>query len=135
MPRVRNLRRFADKPPPTAPQEHGSQQAQSVSGRFKELSRKYGWAAVGVYFGLSVLDFPFCFLAVRLVGPDRIGEAEHAIVDGFWNLVGLVVPSMKAENRLPVEVEAIEAEMREAGPTNGNGHNHKEEASTYIDSG
>lgn len=45
----------------------------SLSGRFKKLSREYGWSAVGVYFALSVLDFPFCFLLVRIVGTERIG--------------------------------------------------------------
>lgn len=45
----------------------------SLSARLKKLSREYGWAAVGVYFGLSVLDFPFCFALVRFIGVDRIG--------------------------------------------------------------
>jgi N-terminal acetyltransferase 2 len=80
-------------------QEEGSQAPHGLSARFKELSRKYGWAAVGVYFGLSALDFPFCFLAVRLVGPDRIGEVEHAIVDGFWHVVAMVAPSMAPKSR------------------------------------
>lgn len=44
-----------------------------ISARLKKLSREYGWSAVGVYFALSVLDFPFCFLLVRIVGTDRIG--------------------------------------------------------------
>ncbi|KAL6856477.1 hypothetical protein J3F83DRAFT_752677 [Trichoderma novae-zelandiae] len=52
----------------------------SLSGRFKKLSREYGWSAVGVYFALSVLDFPFCFLLVRIVGTDRIGQVEHYVV-------------------------------------------------------
>lgn len=47
---------------------------QGLSARFKKLSREYGWAAVGVYFALSVLDFPFCFLLVRVVGTERIGK-------------------------------------------------------------
>ena len=46
----------------------------SLSARLKKLSREYGWAAVGVYLGLSVLDFPFCFLLVRTLGTERIGE-------------------------------------------------------------
>jgi len=53
------------KPPP---------EPTSISARLKKLSREYGWAAVGVYMGLSVLDFPFCFLLVRIVGTERIGE-------------------------------------------------------------
>src|ERR1700761_6777783 len=65
--RIRNnIRSNSNKPSAQAVQESSSQQPLSFSARFKELSRKYGWAAVGVYFGLSALDFPFCFLAVRL---------------------------------------------------------------------
>ncbi|KIV78927.1 hypothetical protein PV11_06526 [Exophiala sideris] len=53
----------------------------SLKERLKKLSREYGWSAVGVYLALSALDFPFCFLAVRTLGTDRIGRWEHAIVD------------------------------------------------------
>jgi len=51
-----------------------------LSARLKKLSREYGWSAVGVYFALSVLDFPFCFLLVRIVGTDRIGALEDWIM-------------------------------------------------------
>lgn len=50
-----------------------AEESLSLSGRLKKLSREYGWSAVGVYFGLSILDFPFCFLFVRLVGAEKIG--------------------------------------------------------------
>lgn len=57
-----------------ANQKGGSAKEPSgLSARLKKLSREYGWAAVGVYLGLSVLDFPFCFLLVRIVGTDKIG--------------------------------------------------------------
>ena len=85
---------------------------------------------MGVYLGLSVVDFPFCFLAVRLVGPDRIGEVEHATVDGFWNLVSTIVPSMKAEHR--GTVEAVEAHVGDIPDQDENGPKVKEEASTYL---
>ncbi|KAF2479851.1 hypothetical protein BDY17DRAFT_256427 [Neohortaea acidophila] len=122
-------RHNSGKSSPPAAQEAGSQASLSLSGRFKELSRKYGWAAVGVYFGLSVLDFPFCFLAVQLIGPDRIGEAEHAVVDWFWNTVGVVFPSMQAEDRA-LQDAVVEAEGRE-GVVGKAGH-HKENASMCI---
>ena len=54
----------------------------SFSQRFKDLTRKYGWAALGTYFALSVLDYPFFFLAVRSIGADRIGQYEHVV--GEW---------------------------------------------------
>ena len=47
----------------------------TLSARMKKLSKEYGWVAVGVYFGLGFLDFPFCFLLVRMVGTDRICES------------------------------------------------------------
>lgn len=74
-------------------QHHPAQQPSKSKGigeRFRELSRKYGWAAVGVYLGLTVLDFPLCFLAVRWMGTERIAEAEHFVVQGFWNLLAML---------------------------------------------
>lgn len=46
----------------------------SLGGRLKKLSREYGWSAVGVYFLLSAADFPFCYLLVKYLGTERIGE-------------------------------------------------------------
>lgn len=65
----------------------GSDEPQSLSARLRKLSREYGWAALGVYLGLSVLDFPFCFLLVRMVGTDRIAEVEHWIMAGVKKVV------------------------------------------------
>jgi hypothetical protein len=44
----------------------------------KELSRKYGWAAAGVYAVLSVLDFMSCFIVIRAFGAETVGKYEHA---------------------------------------------------------
>jgi hypothetical protein len=44
-----------------------------MSAKFKKLSREYGKAAVAVYFGLSILDYPFFFLLVKAVGTERVG--------------------------------------------------------------
>ena len=46
----------------------------TLGGRLKKLSREYGWSAVGVYFLLSAADFPFCYLLVKYLGTERIGE-------------------------------------------------------------
>ncbi|KAI5860785.1 hypothetical protein GGS23DRAFT_209674 [Durotheca rogersii] len=73
----RNPRLRSATPPPkgaTPPEPQG------FSARLKKLSREYGWAALGVYLGLTVLDFPFCFLLVRAVGTERIGEIEHFVI-------------------------------------------------------
>lgn len=53
--------------------QNGTQEKLTLSQKLKRLSKEYGWSAVGVYFALSILDFPLCFLLVRIVGTDTIG--------------------------------------------------------------
>lgn len=53
-----------------------SEEPTSLGGRLKKLGREYGWSALGVYFALSALDFPFCYLLVKYLGTERIGEFE-----------------------------------------------------------
>lgn len=129
--RTRNARWNSDKPKLPAASENGNQAPQTYSQRFKDLSRRYGYAAVGVYLGLSVLDFPFCFLTVRLVGPERVGEVEHAIVDSFWSLISIVVPSMGPEDRTASD-NAIAEEVKETQSVDSNGHKHNDNASMYV---
>ena len=57
----------------TGPSSSAAAESLTLKQRIKKLSREYGWTAVGVYFGLSLLDFPFCFLLVRTLGTDRVG--------------------------------------------------------------
>lgn len=64
----------------------------------RKLSREYGWSALGVYLALSAADFPFCFLAVRWLGTDRIGRWEHAVIQAFWNSVETVYPGARARS-------------------------------------
>lgn len=64
----------------------------SFSERLRKLSREYGWSALGIYLFLSALDFPFCFVAVRLLGVERIGHYEHIIVEGAKDISATVWP-------------------------------------------
>lgn len=86
----------SSKPTPPNPNPHlGSPEpALSLSQRLKKLSREYGWSALGVYLALSALDFPFCFLAVRMLGTDRIGRWEHNVVEAFWKVVRIPFPDL-----------------------------------------
>ena len=59
----------------------------------RKLSREYGWSAVGVYLLLTAIDFPFCFIAVRAIGTERIGEWEHYIVEWFKRAVPIQIPT------------------------------------------
>ncbi|KAF2833405.1 hypothetical protein CC86DRAFT_338689 [Ophiobolus disseminans] len=116
--RVRFLRWKSDKAPsqnPNPTPHLGSPEpAPSLSQRLKKLSREYGWSAVGVYFALSVLDFPFCFLAVRLLGTDRIGHYEDVIKRTFWSVVRLAFPDAGARSaETPASEDIAEATARE----------------------
>ncbi|QDS76574.1 hypothetical protein FKW77_007012 [Venturia effusa] len=81
-------------PPNSNPNLGSPEPALSLSQRLKKLSREYGWSALGVYLALSALDFPFCFLAVRMLGTDRIGRWEHNVVDAFWKVVRIPFPTL-----------------------------------------
>lgn len=64
----------------------------SLTARLRKLSREYGWSVFGVYMALTALDFPFCFLAVRWFGTERIGELEHAAVRWLKRAIPLQWP-------------------------------------------
>jgi hypothetical protein len=112
----RSLRFKSNKAPPQRPDPTphlGSPEpALSLSQRLKQLSREYGWTAVGVYFALSVLDFPFCFLAVRLLGTDRIGHYEDVIKNTFWSVVRIAFPEA-GPNSTGMSEDVAEATARE----------------------
>lgn len=140
--RFRSLRFKSDKPSAQShnPTPHlGSPEpAPSVSQRLKKLSREYGWTALAVYLGLSLIDFPLCFVAVRLLGTDRIGHYEEVLKEAFWSVVRLVLPNA---GRKPVEAGAdediTEATAREGYVEAGRavGHNGGADASIWTQLG
>ena len=68
-----------------------------------------------MYFALSALDFPFCFLAVRALGTDRIGQWEHNVVEYVKSAIAIPFPGwIKDTGEGSSEaVEAVEASARE----------------------
>lgn len=89
----------------------------------RKLSREYGWAALGVYLGLSALDFPFCFAAVRLLGVERIGHIEHVIL----NSIKSVLPIGKGGTEMENDDETAESQLAQAEQKS-----RGEEASTWF---
>ncbi|KAL7272556.1 DUF1279 superfamily [Rhizina undulata] len=92
----------------------------SFSARMKSLSKEYGYSALGVYLGLSALDFPFCFLAVRTLGTERIGAWEEAAVSWGKRTFGPAIGHVKrslgiAENVVAEEVVVEEKEEEKGG--------------------
>jgi len=83
----------------------------------RKLSREYGWSAVGIYFLLSALDFPFCFVAVGWLGTERIGRLEHAIIEWVKRAIPFQIPeAWGGKGRLSQKAEqAIEGTGFEQG--------------------
>lgn len=78
------------------------------------MSREYGWAGFGVYMALTALDFPFCFLAVRSLGTERIGHYEHVVVEAVMSVVRIPFPNLgQKTERSPVSGE-LETTARES---------------------
>ena len=107
----------------------------SLSQRLKKLSKEYGWTAVGVYLALSALDFPFCFLAVRWLGTERIGRWEHKIIDSFWSLVGTLGLDLRArklstDGLTPQDEPIMATGFRDHGFDEANAANLGPDAST-----
>lgn len=116
------FRRYSTPAPRTTynptPSLGSPEPALSLSQRMKKLSREYGWSALGVYLALSALDFPFCFLAVRLLGTDRIGRWEHAVVQALKDVAGMVWPQVvedKVGDAVQVVQERVEGDEQGAG--------------------
>jgi hypothetical protein len=59
-----------------------------VTQRLKILFKKYRWPALGVYFGLSVVDFGIAFIGVRAFGTERIGRYEKIILQKVEDTFG-----------------------------------------------
>ncbi|KAG6004327.1 hypothetical protein E4U54_000550 [Claviceps lovelessii] len=116
----------------------GAEEKLSLSQKLKRLSKEYGWSAVGVYLALSVLDFPFCFLLVRIVGTDTIGKVEHYVISSVSQFIPEIVRqkwheywhSIKSTEAETLGNDAIsnKAEMAGWGVKEAQQH-HKEEAS------
>ncbi|KAG6002936.1 hypothetical protein E4U21_002501 [Claviceps maximensis] len=118
--------------------QNGAQEKLSLSQKLKRLSKEYGWSAVGVYLALSVLDFPFCFLLVRIVGTDTIGKVEHYVVSSVSQFIPEIVRQKWHEYWHSIKSTEIKtlgndnfsdkAEMAGWGVEEAQQH-HKEEAS------
>jgi hypothetical protein len=56
----------------SGPSPDSEPQPKSAYARFKLLTKKYGWYALGMYTALSSVDFSLAFLTVHALGVERI---------------------------------------------------------------
>ncbi|CAB53723.1 N alpha-acetylation like protein Nat2 [Schizosaccharomyces pombe] len=68
----------------------------TITQRVKELTKKYGWWSLGVYIGISVLDFSASFVLVRTLGAERIGYLEHSILNSIRRYFNWEIPESTA---------------------------------------
>ncbi|KAK7206699.1 hypothetical protein BZA70DRAFT_112130 [Myxozyma melibiosi] len=73
--------RFNSTKAPEAAKKQAPPPAAKKESRLKQLTKKYGWPIVWIYLGLSVLDYPVCFLVVHMLGQEKIGELEDTVVE------------------------------------------------------
>ena len=103
----------------------------------KKLSREYGWSALGVYLLLTALDFPFCFLAVRLLGTDRIGHWEHVILGTVKEWLKWPMPEVAKEqidaagDLVQTQVEQVEAKGKRILEESSEMHRKEEEVEDH----
>lgn len=55
----------------------------SAYARFKALSKKYGWWALGMYTFLSSIDFTLSFILVHAAGAERIEPYIHSALQTY----------------------------------------------------
>ncbi|KAM7195439.1 N-terminal acetyltransferase 2 [Naviculisporaceae sp. PSN 640] len=91
----------------------------TLSQRLKKLSREYGWTAVGVYLALSVLDFPFCFLLVRIVGTEKIAAVEEIVVRNVQKIIPESVKTFWHNYRTTLKENAAKQSGATAGGAEG----------------
>jgi hypothetical protein len=94
-----------------------------------------------VYLGLSALDFPFCFVAVRLLGVERIGHWEHVIVSSVKDVFKSVWPQAESGSAAEGDVGEgalvkldgeEEGSMEEASMSPTNTHTHTHSLSLFV---
>lgn len=53
------------------------------SSGIQKLIKSYGYSALGVYLGLSMVDLPLCYLLVHLMGKEEIQKYENSVKQYF----------------------------------------------------
>lgn len=72
----------------------------SLSQRFKHLSKKYGWWAVGTYAVLGCFDFGIAFVGVGLFGAEKVAVVERKVVGWGYEQLGWEMKELSEEEKL-----------------------------------
>lgn len=61
---------------------------------------------------MSAIDFPFCFLAVQILGPERVGRWEHAVVNAVKSVLAIAFPSLGESSEVKEAIGGDEVEKQ-----------------------
>jgi hypothetical protein len=87
---------------------------------------------------LTALDFPFCFLAVRMIGTDTIGHYEQVVVGALKSVLQVPFPDLfkQKENEASADGTAREGDLNIADDIEeAEAANHEEGASIWTQLG
>lgn len=82
-------RAYSTSPPPSPTAEA----PKTLSGRLKHLIKTHGWYALGVYAGISLIDFTLAFTAIYFLGADQVSAVTNRLKDTLTDTVGWPAPS------------------------------------------
>ncbi|KAF8322062.1 hypothetical protein DL93DRAFT_1246196 [Clavulina sp. PMI_390] len=77
--------------PPPSPTSDAA--PKTLTGRLKALIKTHGWYALGMYAGLSALDFGLTFATIYFLGADKVSIVTNRVKDGMTQTIGWPAPS------------------------------------------
>ena len=99
-------RRAYSAPAAAGPSSASTNQNESLTQKLRRLLRENGKVALGVYLGLSAIDFSLTFLAIYALGAEHVKDAED------WVLKHL---HWKRKEELAVDYESASQLQQEGG--------------------
>ena len=98
--------------PPPNPEPEPEPEPTSAYARFKRLSKKYGWYAVGVYLALTAVDLSLTFAVVHAFGAERIEPLFKGVMHQYRVLRYGEPEAIRIEEESRKEAEVKEAEEK-----------------------
>lgn len=91
-------RAYSTSPSPPPSPNSSSEAPKTLSGRLKHLIKTHGWYALGVYIGISTLDFTLTFATIYFLGADQVSAVTNRLKDSMTQTVGWPAPSQSNGN-------------------------------------
>jgi len=87
--------------PPPSPSPSEQEKPTTISGRLKDLIKRYGWYALGVYVVLGAIDFGISFAGIQVIGAEKVSHWTHQAKEA---VTGVIWPDRNAPAHAEVEM-------------------------------